>query len=129
MLDLLTVSQDGRLAVIELKAAEDPQLAFQGLDYWLRVRAHHATPPDLQTGLGNFQRHGYFGDIPLSPLPPRLLFAAPALHIHPATDTILRYLSPAVEWTLLALDERWRQNLRVTWRKRSTDPPPTPSAF
>ena len=41
MLDLLGVTDDGRLAVIELKADEDLHLALQGLDYWVRVRWHH----------------------------------------------------------------------------------------
>ena len=121
MLDLLSVTADGRLAVLEVKADEDPQLALQGLDYWIRVRWHHAQNADQQTGLGEFQRHGYFGGIPLSPLPPRLWLVAPALRIHPATETILRHLSPRVEWTLAAVDERWRQHIRVVWRKRSVD--------
>jgi hypothetical protein len=119
MLDLLSVSEDGRLAVIELKAAEDPQLALQGLDYWIRVRWHHMQNPDHATGLGEFQRHGYFGGMRLSAEAPRLLLVAPALRVHPATDTILRHLSPRVEWTLIALDERWRDQVRVIWRKRS----------
>lgn len=122
MLDLLAVADDGRLAVIEVKADEDPQLALQGLDYWLRVRWHHAQNPDPATGLGEFQRHGYFGGVRLSPEPPRLLLVAPALRIHPATEIVLRHLSPRVEWTLLALDERWRDRIKVVWRKRSTDP-------
>ena len=40
MLDLLGVTSDGRLAVMELKADEDLHLALQGLDYWVRVRWH-----------------------------------------------------------------------------------------
>jgi hypothetical protein len=119
MLDLLSVSEDGRLAVIEIKADEDPQLALQGLDYWVRVRWHHAQNPDAASGLGEFQRHGYFGGLRLSELPPRLLLVAPALRVHPATEVVLRYLSPRVEWTLAALDERWRSGVRVVWRKRS----------
>ena len=121
MLDLLGVTEDGRLAVIELKAADDLQLALQGLDYWIRVRHHHASTVDPATGapstLNDLQRHGYFREVELSPLPPRLYLVAPALHIHPATETVLRYVSPRVEWTLLALDERWRQEVRVVWRK------------
>lgn len=117
MLDLLGVTADGRLAVIELKAGDDLHLALQGLDYWIRVRHHHAQTADSKTGLGEFQRHGYFTDTQLSTLPPRLYLVAPALHIHPATETVLRYLSPRVEWTLLALDERWREQVRVVWRK------------
>lgn len=121
MLDLLGMTEDGRLAVIELKAADDLQLALQGLDYWIRVRHHHASgleaTPGSTPGFNELQRHGYFRDVVLSPLPPRLYLVAPALHVHPATETILRYLSPQVEWTLLALDERWRQEIRVVWRK------------
>jgi hypothetical protein len=117
MLDLLGVTADGRLAVLELKAHDDLHFALQGLDYWIRVRHHHRETADPNTGLGEFQRHGYFRGVELSPLPPRLYLVAPALHIHPATETVLRYLSPAVEWNLLALDERWRQQIRVVWRR------------
>jgi hypothetical protein len=125
MLDLLGVTDDGRLAVIELKADEDLHLALQGLDYWVRVRWHHLQNPDNMTGLGEFQRHGYFGGLRLSTEPPRLYLVAPALRIHPATEVVLRYLSPRVEWTLVALDERWRANVKAVWRKRSVVAPPT----
>ena len=117
MLDLLGVTVDGRLAVIEVKAADDLQLALQGLDYWIRVRHHHVQPSHAGEGSSDLQQHGYFRNVELSPLPPRLYLVAPALHIHPATETVLRYLSPRVEWTLLALDERWRQQIHVVWRK------------
>jgi hypothetical protein len=120
MLDLLSITNDGRLAVIELKADEDLHLALQGLDYWIRVRWHHLQNPDQATGLGEFQRHGYFGGVHLSTDPPRLYLVAPALRVHPATETVLAYLSPRVEWTLIALDERWRKQIKVVWRKRST---------
>jgi hypothetical protein len=119
MLDLLGVTDDGRLAVIELKADEDLHLALQGLDYWVRVRWHHLQNVDNVTGLGEFQRHGYFGGMRLSGEAPRLYMVAPALRIHPATEVVLRYLSPRVEWTLVALDERWRAKVKVVWRKRS----------
>jgi len=122
MLDLLGVTDDGRLAVIELKADEDLQLALQGLDYWVRVRWHHLQNPNNVTGLGEFQRHGYFGGVRLSAEAPRLYLVAPALRIHPATDVVLRYLSPRVEWTLIALDERWRSKVKAVWRKRSGAP-------
>ena len=119
MLDLLGITADGRLAVIELKADDDLHLALQGLDYWIRVRHHHLQHVDTRTGLGEFQRHGYFRGLQLSPHPPRLYLVAPALHIHPATEIILRYISPRVEWNLLALDERWRSHIRVIWRKQA----------
>jgi hypothetical protein len=119
MLDLLSVDKDGRLAVIELKADEDLHLALQGLDYWVRVRWHHRQNPDAASGLGEFQRHGYFGGVRLAESDPRLYLVAPALRVHPATDVVLRYLSPRVEWVLVALDERWRRQIKVVWRKRS----------
>jgi hypothetical protein len=119
MLDLLGVTSDGRLAVIELKADDDLHLALQGLDYWVRVRWHHLQNPDQMSGLGEFQRHGYFGGVWLAKESPRLYLVAPALRVHPATEVVLRYLSPRVEWTLVGLDERWRTKVKVVWRKRS----------
>ena len=121
MLDLLSVDKDGRLAVIELKADDDLHLALQGLDYWVRVRWHHQQNPDRMSGLGEFQRHGYFGGVRLAEGAPRLYLVAPALRVHPATEVVLRYLSPRVEWELVALGERWREQVKVVWRKRSRD--------
>jgi hypothetical protein len=119
MLDMLSVDKDGRLAVIELKADEDLHLALQGLDYWVRVRLHHRENPDDASGLGEFQRHGYFSGVRLAEGSPRLYLVAPALRVHPATEVVLRYLSPRVEWVLAAIDERWRRQVKVVWRKRS----------
>jgi hypothetical protein len=126
MLDLLTLDRDGRLAVIELKADEDLHLPLQALDYWIRVRALNADrQPGMGTGgvwaLSAFERQGYFSGAEVSELPPRLLMAAPALRIHPANEAVLRYLSPQVEWELIALGEHWRRDLKVVFRKRSGD--------
>ncbi len=124
MLDLLGVLRDGRLAVIELKADEDLHLALQGLDYWVRVRWHHLKGESgvLRTaGVGELQRAGYFSGVGLSQESPKLYLVAPALRVHPSTETVLRYLSPRVDWELVALDERWRKKAKVVWRKRSTD--------
>ena len=110
MIDVLAVTRDGRLSVLELKADEDIHLPLQGLDYWSRVAWHHAR--------GEFQRFGYFPGRELSPAAPLLILVAPALHVHPATDTLLRYFSPEINWMLLGIDEHWRENLRVIFRKR-----------
>ena len=111
MIDVLTTTHDGRLAVVELKADEDIHLPLQGLDYWARVRWHHQR--------GEFQKFGYFAGRQLSPADPALFLVAPALRIHPTTDQVLRYLSPDIDWTLLAIDERWRDGIRVIFRKHS----------
>ncbi len=110
MIDVLAATtRDRRLAVIELKADEDIHLPLQGLDYWARVRWHQQR--------GEFQRFGYFPGRELSSEPPLLMLVAPALHVHPATDTLLKYLSPAIEWQVVAVDERWRDGVRVVFRK------------
>jgi hypothetical protein len=111
MIDLLTCTRDGRLAIIELKAEEDIHLPLQGVDYWSRVVWHHER--------GEFQTFGYFAGRELSPEPPLLYLVAPALHVHPATDTLLRYISPRVEATVVGIDERWREGVRVVFRKRA----------
>ncbi len=125
MLDLLTLDRNNRLVVIELKADEDLHLPLQALDYWIRVRALNA---DRQRTAGSdqplsaFEREGYFPGAEVSPLAPRLLLAAPALRIHPANLPVLRYLSPEVDWELIALSEHWRQQLQIVFRKHPTDP-------
>jgi hypothetical protein len=124
MLDLLTLDHSARLVVLELKADEDLQLPLQALDYWIRVGALNA---DRQPAAGAaaplsaFQRAGYFPGVEISPLPPRLVLAAPALRIHPANEPVLRYLSPEIEWELIALAEHWRRDLKIVFRKRSRD--------
>ena len=110
MIDVLTLTREARLAVVELKADEDIHLPLQGLDYWARVQWHH--------GRGEFLKFGYFGGRELSPDAPLLFFVAPALHVHPATDIILRYISPEIEWAFVGIDERWREGVKVVFRKR-----------
>ncbi len=113
MIDVLTVTREGRLAVLELKADEDIHLPLQGLDYWSRVAWHHER--------GEFQRFGYFPGQELSPERPLLFLVAPALHVHPATDILLHYISSKIEWVVVGIDERWRDGVRTVFRKRPRD--------
>jgi hypothetical protein len=110
MIDVLTVTRSGRLAVVELKADEDIHLPLQGLDYWSRVEWHHAR--------GEFPRFGYFDGRELAAGAPLLFLVAPALHVHPATDVLLRYIAPEIDWEFVGIDERWREGVRVVFRKR-----------
>lgn len=124
LLDMLALDRTARLVVIELKADEDLHLPLQALDYWIRVRALNDNRRAV-AGMGGgralsaFEREGYFAGVEVSAVPPRLLLVAPALRIHPANEIVLRYFSPAVEWELMAVGERWRQELKVVFRKRS----------
>jgi hypothetical protein len=43
---------------------------------------------------------------------------APALHVHPATDVLLRYIAAEIEWEFVGIDERWREGVKVVFRKR-----------
>ncbi len=110
MIDVLATTRGGRLAVVELKADEDIHLPLQGLDYWSRVEWHHAR--------GEFPRFGYFEGRELATETPLLFLVAPALHVHPATDVLLRYIAPEIEWAFVGIDERWREGVKVVFRKR-----------
>jgi hypothetical protein len=110
MIDILATTREGRLVVVELKANEDIHLPLQGVDYWSRVAWHQSR--------GEFAQFGYFPGREISAQKPLLMLVAPALHVHPATDTILRYLSPEIEWELVGIDERWREEIKVVFRKR-----------
>lgn len=118
MLDLLGVTQAGRLAVLELKADEDAHLPLQALDYWMRVRLLHRS--------GELGSHGYFPGVELSGADPLLYLVAPALRLHPTYATVLRYFSPAVEWQVVGLDEHWRERPRAILRRRRSSDLPAP---
>ena len=122
MLDLLTLDRNGRLVVLEVKADEDMHLPLQGLDYWIRVRALNADRRvKANREFGAFERSGYFSGAEISPRSPKLLLIAPALRVHPSNQIVLRYLSPQVEWELIAVSEHWRRELKVVFRKRSSE--------
>jgi hypothetical protein len=109
IIDLLGVTRDGRLAILELKASEDIQLVMQAVDYWLRVRFHHQQD--------DFRRYGYFPEVQLSAKPPLLYLVAPGFRFHPSMDIVLRYLSPEIEIARIALAENWRRGLKVVFRQ------------
>ena len=109
VLDLLGITRQGRLVVIELKASEDLQLPVQAVDYWLRVRRHQRE--------ADFQRDGYFPGVEIDPQPPLVWLVSPGLRFHPATDTLLKYLSPEIRVTRIGLAENWRRGLKVIFRQ------------
>jgi hypothetical protein len=116
MLDLLTVTRAGRLAILELKADEDLHFPLQGLDYWIRV--HWLQQQRNASGAGELQQNGYFPRVQLQTESPLMYYVVPALRVHPSMETVLQHLSPAVAWTLIALNEAWRTEPKVIYRKR-----------
>jgi hypothetical protein len=109
LLDLVTITRQGRLAILELKADDDLHLPLQSLDYWTRIRALHRS--------GEIARRGYFPGVELSPEDPLLYCVAPALHIHPSNETVFQAFAPTIPWELIAVDEHWRNDCRVLLRK------------
>jgi hypothetical protein len=108
VLDLLASDNNGRLAVIELKASEDVHLPLQALDYWMRVAWH--------VKRREFQPNGYFPGQELGTEPPRLLLVSPALDFHSSNERVLRYLSPEIAVERLGVGIEWRKELKVMHR-------------
>jgi hypothetical protein len=44
---------------------------------------------------------------------------APAFHVHPAADVLWRYIAPEIEREFVEIDERWREGVKVLFRKRA----------
>lgn len=107
--DLIGVAQSGRLVVMELKANEDIHLPMQALDYWTVAHWH------LERG--SFAKGSFFGGRIPSTIPPKLLLVSPGLQFHPTCATILRYFDPRVEVEMVGLNEAWREQLQVVFRK------------
>ncbi len=105
ILDLLAVNHEGRLVVIELKAAEDPQLPLQGLDYWLRVEQARVR--------GEFKRRGLFAGVELADAPPLLYLVAPRLRFHRSFNLVANCLAPDIEAWRIGLNTNWREGVKV----------------
>jgi hypothetical protein len=114
VIDLLGVDRSGRLAVIELKAAEDIHLPMQSLDYWMRVQWHSER--------GEFTSKGYFPGIEVRRDPPRILMISPSLEVHPTNERLLRYYSPSIDVEHVGVGIEWQKKLKVMFRVRRPCP-------
>jgi hypothetical protein len=113
IVDLLAVSFDGRLIVLELKVAADIHLPVQALDYWLRVLWH------VRRG----ELTPLFPRILLQSEPPLLRLVAPALAFHSTAATILRYFSPEIDVERVGINSDWSAKLKVILRLKKGDAP------
>lgn len=109
VIDILSASRQGRLAVIELKLEEEINLPLQGLDYWLRVKWLHER--------GQFQEFGYFPNLALAPAPPLVYLVSPAFRFHSTTDRVIRYLDRSLEVIKVGLNDRWKEGVKVLFRQ------------
>jgi hypothetical protein len=106
IIDLLAVTTEGRLCVLELKVDEDLQLPIQALDYWMRI-AWHAQRGEL---------NHLFPGMALQATPPKLVLLAPAMSFHSTNATILRYFSSQIQVERVGINSDWREQLRVLTR-------------
>jgi hypothetical protein len=109
IIDLLAVTDEGRLVVIEIKAASDPDLPFQALDYWLAVERHRKA--------GDFEANGYFRNIRIRNEPAVLVMVAPLLSFHKGLDRLLAILPPTLPLLQVGINQTWKKEIKVLRRK------------
>lgn len=109
-IDLLAVTREGRIVVMELKVSEETEFPFQALDYWLRVEWHRAR--------NDFHRRGYFEGLNLIDAPPLLYLVAPLFRFHETTKLIAGSIHERVPVYRIGLNEDWRSGVRVLLRER-----------
>lgn len=109
-IDLLGITRAGRLVIMELKVAEDPDFPLQALDYWLRVDWHRRR--------GDFQRRGYFRGVEIADAAPLLYLVAPLFRFHATTGLLGGSISERVPVYRIGINEDWRSGIRVLLRER-----------
>ena len=109
IIDLLTVMDSGRLAVIEIKASPDPDLPFQAFDYWLAVERHRKA--------GDFAANGYFKGIEIRDEPALLVVVAPLLSFHRTLDRLTAFLPRELPMLQIGINQAWKREIKVLRRK------------
>jgi hypothetical protein len=109
VIDLLTVTNGGRLVVIEIKALPDPDLPFQALDYWIAVERHRKS--------GDFLQKGYFGGRTLKNEPALLVLVAPLLAYHKTAGRLLAAFPREVPLLEIGINQTWKREIKVLRRK------------
>ena len=109
IIDLLTITNDGRLVVIEIKASADPDLPFQALDYWIAVERHRMA--------GDFPANGYFPGCVLRDLPAMLVLVAPLLAYHKTSPFLTGWLPGGLPLLEIGINQTWKRGIKVLRRR------------
>ena len=109
IIDLLTITNDGRMVVVEIKASADPDLPFQALDYWIAVERHRKA--------GDFLRKGYFAGCTLQDEPALLVLVAPLLAYHKTASRLIATLPAEIPLTEIGINQAWKREIKVLRRK------------
>jgi hypothetical protein len=109
IIDLLTITNDGRMVVVEIKASADPDLPFQALDYWIAVERHRKA--------GDFLRKGYFTGCGLQDEPALLVLVAPLLAYHKTASRLIATLPAEIPLMEIGINQGWKREIKVLRRK------------
>lgn len=109
IIDLLTVTDEGRLVVVEIKVSADPDLPFQAFDYWLAVERHRKA--------NDFLVKGYFKGCALKDQPAILVLVAPLLAYHKSLGRLLSALPPSVPLIEIGINQDWKRHLKILRRR------------
>ncbi|MGD9631159.1 MAG: hypothetical protein AB7V18_18130 [Pyrinomonadaceae bacterium] len=107
-IDLLALRKDGRLVIIELKAAPDREMVFQAADYWRKI--------ELQRRKGILAKARLFGELEIRDAPALVYAVAPALSFHHRFEYFARKIAPEIELWRFELHEDWRREINVVGR-------------
>ena len=109
MIDVLAVT---RATVSGGRIEGGRRYSFAAAGYRLLGASRVASPR------GEFKTFGYFEGRELSSEKPLLVLVAPRCACT-RRRMLLRYVSAEIEWEFLGIDERWREGVRVVFRKRA----------
>jgi len=109
IIDLLTITNDGRLVVIEIKASADPDLPFQALDYWIAVERHRKA--------GDFKKQGYFPGCSLKDEPAMLILVCPLLAYHKTLGQLIAVFPDDVPLMELGINQAWKREIKILRRR------------
>jgi hypothetical protein len=109
IIDLLTVTREGRLVVIEIKASADPDLPCQAFDYWLAVERHRQA--------NDFATKGYFKGCKLADNPAVLVVVAPLLTYHRSIGRLISTLPDTVPLIQIGINQSWKRGVKILRRR------------
>lgn len=108
-IDLLAIRRDGRLVIIEVKTSVDREIIFQAADYWRKI--------ETERRAGDLQKSEIFGDLKIKDEPALVYLVAPLLSFHKDFDFLAQTISPEIEIYRFAVNENWRESLKVIRRQ------------
>ena len=106
VIDLLTITMDGRLVVIEWKASPDPDLPFQALDYWIAVERHRKAGAKWLLFRVPVARRKFVA-----------VLVAPLLEYHKTSGQRMDWLPADVPLIEIGLNQTWMKEIKVLRRQ------------